>query len=258
MVGAAHRLGLAALALTDHDSVDGLPEAQSAARALGLRVVPGVELSAYEGAREIHILGLHLASLAELERHLTILRHARRTRAERIVERLASLNVPIALDRVLAIAGPGAIGRPHIAQALMEAGHVKDRREAFDRFLGAGRPAFFAKQRLTIKEAIEMIHQAGGVTILAHPGPHGTRERVQQFVEAGGDGLEVRHPGHTADDVARLGALVEHFRLVPSGGSDCHGAVEGPRALGSIRVPGEWLERQETRARELATRGKVA
>jgi len=258
MVGAAHRLGLAALALTDHDSVGGLPEAQSAARALGIRVVSGVELSAYEGAREIHILGLHLASLAEIEQHLTTLRHVRRTRAERIVERLATLKAPVALDRVLAIAGPGAIGRPHIAQALMEAGHVKDRREAFDRFLGAGRPAFFAKHRLTIAQAIEMIHQAGGLAILAHPGSRGTRERVQQFVSAGGDGLEVRHPGHTTEDAARLAALVEHFRVVPSGGSDCHGASEGPRALGSMHVPGEWLDRQEARARERAARGMVA
>ena len=140
----------------------------------------------------------------------------------------------------------------------MEAGHVKDRREAFDRFLGAGRPAFFAKHRLTIGEAIDMIHEAGGLAILAHPGSQGTRERVQQFVSAGGDGLEVRHPGHSADDAARLLALVEHFRLVPSGGSDCHGATEGPRALGSMQIPIEWLDRQEGRARERAARGKVA
>jgi hypothetical protein len=258
MVGAAHRAGLAALALTDHDSVDGLPEAQSAARALGIRVVTGVELSAYEGAREIHILGLHLESLAELERNLTTLRLARRTRAERIVERLAALQAPVHLDRVLAIAGPGAIGRPHIAQALMEAGHVKDRREAFDRFLGAGRPAFFAKHRLAVADAIEMIHRAGGLAVLAHPGAGGTRERVQRFVSAGGDGLEVRHPGHSAEDAARLAALVEHFRLVPSGGSDCHGATEGPRGLGSMQVPIEWLERQEARVRERAAKGMVA
>jgi predicted metal-dependent phosphoesterase TrpH len=258
MVGVAHRIGLAALALTDHDSVDGLPEAQSAARSLGVRVVPGVELSAYEGAREIHILGLHLSSIAAIDRHLTRLREARRSRAERIVERLATLGVPVALERVLAISGPGAIGRPHIAQALIEAGHVKDRREAFDRFLGAGRPAFFAKHRLTIREAVEIIHEGGGLAVLAHPGPQGTRERIQQFVSVGGDGVEVRHPGHSPEDVTRLMALVEHFRLVPSGGSDCHGATEGPRALGSMHVPLEWLERQEARARERAMNGMVA
>ena len=258
MVGAAHRIGLAALALTDHDSVDGLAEAQSAARSLGVRIVPGVELSAYEGAREIHILGLHLSSISDIERHLTTLRLARRTRAERIVERLASLGVPVKLERVLGIAGTGAIGRPHIAQALMEAGHVKDRREAFDRFLGAGRPAFFSKHRLTIAQAVDIIHEGGGLAVLAHPGPQGTRERVQQFVSMGGDGVEVRHPGHTAEDMARLTALVEHFRLVPSGGSDCHGATEGTRALGSMNVPLEWLERQEARARERATKGMVA
>ena len=258
MVGAAHRAGLAALALTDHDSIGGLAEAHSAARALGIRIVPGVELSAYEGSREVHILGLHLESLPELERHLTTLREVRRSRAERIVERLAILHVPVDLDRVLAIAGPGAIGRPHIAQALMEAGHVKDRREAFDRFLGAGRPAFFAKHRLSVGEAIEMIHEAGGLAILAHPGPQGTRERVERFKLAGGDGIEVRHPGHSPEDVARLGALAEMLRLLPSGGSDCHGALDGPRSLGCMQVPGEWLDRQTDRARERASTGKVA
>ncbi|HSJ63900.1 MAG TPA: PHP domain-containing protein [Gemmatimonadaceae bacterium] len=258
MVGAAHRAGLVALALTDHDSVDGLPEAARAARALGIAIVPGVELSAYEGAREVHILGLHLSEIEELERHLTALRSARRSRAERIVERLASLHAPVELDRVLAIAGPGAIGRPHIAQALLEAGHVKDRREAFDRFLGAGRPAFFAKHRLTMAEAVDMIHQAGGLAILAHPGPQGTRERLERFKSQGGDGVEVRHPGHTPEDITRIGALAETLRLLPSGGSDCHGALEGSRCLGGMQVPGEWLDRQVDRVRERATTGRVA
>jgi hypothetical protein len=258
MVGAAHRAGLTALALTDHDSIDGIAEAESAGRTLGVEIITGVELSAYEGSREIHILGLHLSDLAELERHLTELRSSRRTRAERIVERLASLGAPVSLDRVLDIAGPGAIGRPHIAQALVEGGYVKDRREAFDRFLGAGRPAFFAKQRLTIAEAVRIIHQAGGLAILAHPGQHGTRDRVHQFILAGGDGIEVRHPGHTAEDTVRLKALVDHYRLVPSGGSDCHGALEGPRALGGMHVPIDWLQQQATRVRERAEKGMVA
>ena len=258
MVGAAHRAGLAALALTDHDSVDGVAEAQQAGRALGIRVVPGVELSAYDGTREVHILGLHLASVAELQRHLDMLHLARRTLAERIVERLASLGVPVELDRVLAIAGAGAIGRPHIAQALMEAGHVKDRREAFDKFLGAGRPAFFAKHRLTMAEAIAMIHQAEGLAVLAHPGPGGTRERLERFITAGGDGMEVRHPGHTPEETTRLAALANQLHLLPSGGSDCHGDLEGSRALGGMQVPGEWLDRQDQRARERASTGKVA
>jgi predicted metal-dependent phosphoesterase TrpH len=258
MVGAAHRAGLSALALTDHDSVGGVAEAQRAGRALGLRVVAGVELSAYEGAKEVHIRGLHLTSVAELERHLVTLQASRRTRAERIVERLAALEAPVALDRVLAIAGTGAIGRPHIAQALMDAGHVKDRREAFDRFLGAGRPAFFAKQRLTMAEAVAMIHQANGLAVLAHPGPQGTRERLERFMAAGGDGVEVRHPGHTPEDVSRIAMLAEQLHLVPSGGSDCHGDLEGPRALGGMQVPGEWLDRQDQRARERASKGKVA
>lgn len=258
MVGAAHRAGLTALALTDHDSIAGVAQARSAGGALGVRIVAGAELSAYDGDREIHILGLHLSALCPLERQLVALRATRQERAREIVAKLAALGVSVSLDRVFEIAGEGAIGRPHVALALMEAGHVGDRREAFDRFLGSGKPAFVAKHRLSIQQAVEMIHRAGGLAVLAHPGGGGTREWLTAFREAGGDGAEVRHPGHSAEDTARLGSLVEEIGLLPSGGSDCHGAAAGPRALGSMRVPAAWLERQEARVRELAAEGRVA
>lgn len=258
MVEGARAAGLAALALTDHDSIDGLAEARVAGEALGVRIIAGVELSAYEGAREIHILGLHLQELAPLERELEVLRAVRKERAARIVERLTMLGVPIALERVLEIAAGGAIGRPHIATAMVEAGHVADRRAAFDRFLGAGRPAFFAKHKLSVADAIRLIHEAGGIAVLAHPGSDGTLARIQAFAAAGGDGIEVRHPGHSSEDAARLGAIADHLQLVPSGGSDCHGALQGPRSLGSVPVPIEWMERQEARVRERAAQGRVA
>jgi predicted metal-dependent phosphoesterase TrpH len=258
VVAAARAAGLAALALTDHDTVAGVAEAADAAAAVGMRLVPGVELSAFEGDEEIHVLGLHLARIAELERGLVSFRVARRDRAVTIVERLNALGVPLSLDAVLGIAGAAALGRPHVARALVAAGHVRDFREAFDRYLGNGRPAFVAKSHLTLADAISMLHRAGGLAIIAHPGPLGTRRRVEGWMALGADGVEVRHPGHSPDDTARLGALVEHLGLVPSGGSDWHGAATGPRTIGAMQVPHAWLERQETRLSERAERGRVA
>jgi predicted metal-dependent phosphoesterase TrpH len=252
VVQEARRVGLAAIALTDHDTVDGVAEAANAGSAIGVRVVPGVELSAVEGDVETHILGLHLSDTRELEARLVGLRDMRRTRAERIVQRLNELGVRIAIADVLEQAAGGAIGRPHVARAMIANGWAVDFRDAFDRYLGNGKPAFVSKDRLAVADAIELIHRAGGLAILAHPAQAGTRERVQAFAALGIDGVEVRHPSHSAEDAARLAALVEHFGLVPSGGSDWHGSGDGPRTLGAMRVPAEWLSRQDGRVRARA------
>jgi predicted metal-dependent phosphoesterase TrpH len=249
VVREARRIGLAAIALTDHDTVAGITEATAAAEDLGLRVVPGVELSAVEGDVETHILGLHLSDTRELEAQLVALRDMRRTRAERMVARLNELGVRIDFASVLEQAAGGAIGRPHVARAMIAEGWAVDFRDAFERYLGNGRPAYVTKERLAVSEATALIHRAGGLAILAHPSHSGTRERIAAFVEQGMDGVEVRHPSHSAEDTARLAALVEHFSLVPSGGSDWHGSADGPRTLGMMRVPADWLWRQDNRIR---------
>jgi 3',5'-nucleoside bisphosphate phosphatase len=247
VVREAKRVGLAAIALTDHDTLDGLPEAQAVGAELGVRIVSGIELSAVEEDVETHILGLHLSDTRELESRLVALREMRRTRAERIVQRLNELGVRVEFAAVLAQAGGGAIGRPHVARAMIAEGWAVDFRDAFDRYLGNGKAAYVRKDRLDVSDAIGLIHRAGGLAVLAHPSHGGTRERVEAFVREGIDGLEVRHPSHSAEDIARLGALVEHFALVPSGGSDWHGAADGPRTLGMMRVPADWLARQDGR-----------
>jgi predicted metal-dependent phosphoesterase TrpH len=249
VVREAKRIGLAAIALTDHDTVAGIAEATAMAEELGMRVVPGVELSAVEGDVETHILGLHLSDTRELEAKLVALREMRRTRAERMVERLNELGVRIDFASVLEQAAGGAIGRPHVARAMIAEGWAVDFRDAFDRYLGNGRPAYVTKERLVVSEATSLIHRAGGLAVLAHPSHSGTKERIAAFVEQGMDGIEVRHPSHSAEDTARLAALVEHFSLVPSGGSDWHGSSDGPRTLGMMRVPAEWLGRQDSRIR---------
>jgi 3',5'-nucleoside bisphosphate phosphatase len=252
VVREAKRVGLAAIALTDHDTLDGIGPATQAGAELGVRVVPGIELSAVEGDSETHILGLHLSDTRRLEAQLVALRDMRRGRAERIVSRLNELGVRIEFAAVLEQANGGAIGRPHVARAMIAEGWAVDFRDAFDRYLGSGRPAFVAKERLTIVDAIAAIHGAGGLAVLAHPGQGGTRERIEGFARAGIDGIEIRHPSHTPDDVARLTALVDFFGLVPSGGSDWHGAAEGSRTLGMMRIPEAWLERQDARIRDRA------
>jgi hypothetical protein len=244
-VRAARELGLVAIALTDHDTVDGLAEAREEGDLLGVRVVSGVELSAVEGEAETHLLGLHLTDIGRVGDRLRDLRAMRLTRAERIVSRLNELGVKVTLEDVLTQSGGGAVGRPHIARALVNDGWANDMRDAFDKYLGNGKAAFVPKDRLSMADAIAMIHDARGLAILAHPGGSGTRARIEALVGHGLDGVEVRHPSHSAEDVARLSALVEHFRLVPSGGSDWHGLAEGGRTLGGMRVPLAWLERQE-------------
>jgi 3',5'-nucleoside bisphosphate phosphatase len=252
VVIAARAAGLSAFALTDHDTIAGLPDARATGAEIGIRVVNGVELSAVEGPLETHILGLHLSDESELERRLVLLREMRVSRAVRIVERLNTLGVPVTFDAVLQQAAGGAVGRPHVARAIIAGGWVSDLREAFDRYLGNGKAAFVPKDHLAIAEAIGLIHRAGGVAVLAHPGQLGTRERIAPLVSLGLDGVEVLHPSHSWDDSQRLDALATEFDLVRSGGSDWHGAPDGSRTLGMMRVPSQWLTDQEAR---VATNG---
>ncbi len=245
VVRAAHAAHLVAIALTDHDSVAGLQEAQLAGAELGVRIVNGVELSAVEGQSETHLLGLHLRDTQNLERELESLRDMRQRRARTIVDKLVGLGVKITFEDVLSQAGMGAVGRPHVARALVADGWAVDVRDAFDRYLGAGRPAYVAKEQLGMPAAIAMIHAAGGLAILAHPGAAGTRERLTSLAALGLDGVEVKHPSHSSADVNRMRTLCEQLGLVVSGGSDWHGAAEGPRTIGMMQVPEEWLARQD-------------
>lgn len=245
VIEAAARCGLAALALTDHDTIDGVPGARVAGERLGIRVIAGVELSAFHDEHEVHLLALHLTHIEALEKRLSELRALRHTRAEKIVDKLNSLGLSLTLDEVLLQSNGGAVGRPHVARALIARGMVHDFRDAFVRYLGGNGSAFVAKERLSIEDAIAITHEAGALAIWAHPGDGGRRERLEPLVAGGLDGLEVRHPSHSSEDVRRLKALADFFDLVPSGGSDWHGAPDGPRRLGIMDVPIEWLERQD-------------
>ncbi len=246
-VAAAKAAGLEAFALTDHDTLGGIEEAQAAADAVGLRLVPGVELSVHQGGVEVHLLGLHIRDVDTMQARLERYRDQRRARAEEMVTRLNALGVGLTMEAVLTAAGAGAIGRPHVAKALIAGSFVRDSREAFDRYLGAGKPAFVEKERLDVEHGIALVHEMGGIAVVAHPAAEGRRERIEPLVALGLDGLEVRHPSHSADDTKRAAALADFLGLVPSGGSDWHGAAAGARVLGAMQVPYEWLERQDER-----------
>ena len=205
----------------------------------------GTELSAHDGDRELHLLALHIGDRAVIETALLRFRGQRTDRAARIVERLRANGVSVTLDDVLAQAAGGAVGRPHVARAMIAASAVRDFREAFDRYLGAGRPAFVDKAYLAVADAIALVHEAGGIAVFAHPGSDGSRERLERLHQVGLDGVEVLHPSHGSEDVARLGALADHFGMVRSGGSDWHGASSGARVLGCMKVPIAWLDEQD-------------
>jgi predicted metal-dependent phosphoesterase TrpH len=253
VIETALRCGLTALALTDHDTIDGVSVARAAGARVGVRVIPGVELSAFHEGHEVHLLALHLTHLEGLQRRLTELRTMRYNRAQAIVEKLNTLGVPLTLDEVLLQSNGGAVGRPHVARALIARGVVQDFRDAFTKYLGSAGAAFVPKEHFSIEDAIAIAHEAGALAIWAHPGDGGRRERLEPLVAAGLDGLEIRHPSHSGEDVKRLQALADFFNLVPSGGSDWHGAPDGPRRLGIMNVPVEWLERQDERVAAVAS-----
>ena len=258
VVEAARDAGLAVLALTDHDTTAGVAEAQAAGERLGVRVVTGVELSALHHEREIHMLALHVELSDEFEAQLTEFRAGRVRRAEEMVARLRSLGAAITMDGVLAHAGRGAVGRPHVARALVDAGFVREQREAFDRFIGNGRPAHVPKETLFAADAIDLVHAAGGIAVFAHPGRDGTRAMIEPLVKYGLDGLEILHPSQSGEDMARLGALASHFDLVSSGGSDWHGTTDGFRTLGQMHVPYAVLTQQEERVARRRAERRVA
>lgn len=245
VVDAAAAVGLSAIALTDHDTLDGLDAAMQRGHELNVRVIAGCELSAHQGNTEIHLLALHIADRAAMQHRLTEFRQQRVERAKRMVEKLNAARIPLSFDDVLREANGGAVGRPHVARALVARGYVVDLRMAFDKYLATGRTAYVAKPRLDAADAIAIAHDAGALAIWAHPARDGVRAAVTALVADGLDGIEVRHPSHSPDDVQRLSAMADDLGLVRSGGSDWHGATDGYRTLGSMHIPMAWLEAQE-------------
>jgi predicted metal-dependent phosphoesterase TrpH len=258
VVAAARSAGVDVIALTDHDSISGVDDARRAGAAAGVHVVAGVELSAHHEEREVHVLGLHLGRVDVLAARLEELAQARHERAREIVDRLNAAGVRIEFQDVLTLAGVCALGRPHVARTLVAHGWAHDHRDAFERYLLPGRPGYVAKRRLPVRDAVAMLHDAGGLAVLAHPSTEDSLERLTEFAREGLDGLEVAHPSLVADDRARLRAIADHLGLVKSGGSDWHGLKDGSRRIGVEDVPAAWLEAQEARVAQRRAPAHVA
>jgi predicted metal-dependent phosphoesterase TrpH len=240
---AAH--GLTVIALTDHDTLAGIPEAAAEGVRQGVRVIAGCEFSVAAPWGEMHLLAYFLPPNEPLlEAFLADKRGKRVVRAQHMVDRLRGLGLPVSFDEVESEAGAGAVGRPHVARALVRGGHVADVPEAFSRSLGARRPAFVPKELPSVREVTALVRSLGGVTSAAHLGSRATRRGLASLSARGIDGVEVRHPLHDVRRATEIEHLTGDLGMMRTGGTDWHGDSrdEPNRApLGSITIPEQWL-----------------
>jgi len=246
VVRRAAQLSLAAIALTDHDTVAGVADAVAEGERVGVRVVSGCEFSTAAPWGEMHVLGYFLPfDHAPLNEFLARCRGDRVRRAKEMILGLQAWGVDVSFEDVVAEANGAAIGRPHLARVLVRLGKVASVEDAFREWLGRGRPAYIDKQLPTFREVAELVHSVGGIVSAAHLKERGNRATLTALRDEGMDAVETRHPGHSGEVRARLTALAATLGLLRTGGSDWHGEEvgEGTHAmLGSQSVPPEWLE----------------
>jgi 3',5'-nucleoside bisphosphate phosphatase len=261
LVEKARAVGLDVVALTDHDTFDGLDEAAAAGERVGIQVVRGMELSCSRHGSSVHVLayGADPASTG-LAAEMALVRDGRLGRLAGVLAKLAALGVPISEAEVMAQVGTSpSIGRPHIADALIEAGHVRDRQEAFDRFLADGGPAHVHRYTIEVERGIDLVHEAGGVAVIAHPWGRG-RERllpasaIQALARDHGlDGIEVDHQDHDADIRRRLHTLADSLGLLATGSSDYHGTGKRDHDLGCNTTDPEVFDEIQRRLADTAS-----
>ena len=241
--------GVSVLSLSDHDTLAGVAEAVAAGDALGVRVIPASELNTESEWGDAHVLGYFIDPADQpLEARLRWLRENRGRRIELMVEKLNQLGYSVSLDRVLEIAQGGALGRPHLAEALLEKGYVRSYEESFDTILAKGSPAYVARVVLSPLEAVALVRTHGGVPSLAHPGTVvGLEALLPKMVAAGLAGIEAYYGEHSPEMTERCLALARTHGLVPTGGSDFHGRGEHGVDLGAVFVPPETIEMLRSR-----------
>jgi len=243
VVRRAVELGLSVIAITDHDTVDGIATALETAAAFpGLTVIPGVEISTDVPSGEVHILGYYIEYTDPyLKSHLDRFRNSRATRAEKMVAKLNSLGIHVEWARVKEIAGSGAIGRPHVAQAMLEKGYISSLKEAFSSYIGRWGPAYVERDKMTPQEAVALILRAGGLPVMAHPFTVTKPESlIIELAKKGLVGLETYYKDYTGDEVGQLLSLANKYSLIPTGGSDFHGLDDSDETdMGAANVPVE-------------------
>lgn len=243
----AAKLGLAAISLTDHDTVEGISEALDAGTKYGVQVVPGIELNTSADNGELHILGYYICHTdTKLLNTLKGIKEARVQRIRTIVQRLNNLGFEITFDQVLKKAGKAdSMGRPHVARLLFEKGYVSAVREAFEKYIGYGGPAYVERHKLLPKEVIALIKECGGVPVLAHPGILSSSAYIDLCIRAGIQGIEVYHSKHTEEQAAAYREIARRHGLLVTGGSDCHGEFkfDGKMLMGRYTVDARAVER---------------
>ena len=254
IVKKAAGLGLETIAISDHDTVNGIIPALTAAQTYPkLTVIPAVELSTDVPSGEIHVLGYYIDyTNQEFEANLTRMRNSRLERAHKIIEKLQNLGVKIEYARVQEIAGEGTLGRPHIAQAMLEKGYIQEFKEAFNKYLGHGGPAYVERDKLTPAEAVQLIINTGGLPVLAHPLTAGNVETmIIELKTAGLVGMEVYYAAYSFEEVSPLLGLAYKYGLIATGGTDYHGIENNSETMmGGVDVPTKAVEQLTKLARE--------
>lgn len=242
----ASRKGMQAVAVTDHDTTDGIDEAIAAGIIYNVEVIPGIELNSQMGNHEIHILGYFINRYSSgLQNELSKIRESRKNRTVRMVENLVEIyGFPISYEEVYNQAQSESIGRPHIARVMVSKGLVIDEKEAFVKYIGTDCPAYVSRYRLTPTEAIKLIRNAGGVSVLAHPGLLAVPELMGQVIKLGINGIEAFHSKHTREQAQYYVNIAKSHSLIITGGSDCHGVLyDGLPIIGDVSVGMEIVDK---------------
>lgn len=234
----ARQQNLQGISLTDHDTVEGCADLAARCAAFGIEFIPGTELTVEYQGHEFHVLGYWIdVGHPFLRDALARFQAVRQNRIREIVFRLNQLGVLISAEIVFQIAGCRSPGRPHVARALVAQKFCKDYDEAFERFLKKGRPAWVPKQNLSARDAVDLVHAAGGVAVLAHPGLYHRDHLIPSLASMGLDGLECWHSKHPTAAAGHYDRMAAELNLAPTGGSDCHGMTKGQPLIGSVRIP---------------------
>ena len=256
LVARAHQLGFAAIALTDHDTIEGCARAAAACAAAGMEFIPGAELTAEHADTEVHIIGYLLDTQNKtLLEKISVFQAQRQNRIHEMCAALNKQGIPLKAESVFALANCKSPGRPHVARTLVKEKLIGNLDEAFEKYLKKGRPAWIPKTKMSALEAVELIHQAGGLAVMAHPGLNRTDEIIPALVEAGLDGIECFHTKHSTVMSERYLMIAEKHHLLVTGGSDCHGFSKKAPLIGTVKLPYEHVEKLYAAKKKTTTDG---
>ena len=244
----AFKKGLKAISITDHDNISGLELSEKHCRQKGIEFIAGVEISARTRPYDLHLLGYFFDYRnKKLNDYIEFFQSERLKRARKIVELLKNYGINLPFDLILTKAGHGSIGRPHIADAMVEEGSVYTYQEAFNKYIGDGGPCCVPKYKITPAEAIALINQAGGICVIAHPGSDVTEEGLMDLIKVGLDGIETIHPRHNQQQIDHYREIIQKHQLLETGGSDCHGNRKSHVTIGQFNVPYSIVEKMKAR-----------